>query len=395
MGEDANGLEIDWVRICARRLARHHLTSPAPAESAVEVVAAMGGVHAQVMSAAEVSIGIRTVGTTRQDVRRALWDERSLVKTFGPRGTVHLLASADLPLWTAALSVIPEGGSGLPKNARLSSAQTDDVVAAVADALDGSEPLTIEELSDAVLARLGGWAGDLVVPGFGGMWPRWRQALHTAGHRGVLCFGPDRGRKATYTSPADRFPLDRLPDPGEAVDEVLRRYLRTYGPAGPRDIAQWLAAPIGWISERFAGLTSELRPMADVDGWEGRFVLADDPATPTPAEEVGVVHLLPYFDTYAVGSHPRSRVYPGAAGERALSRGQAGTVPVLTVDGVVRGVWHQKRSGRRIAVTVEPFVRLTAGQRAAVEQRAIRVGEILEATGVSLTFGPVAVGKHL
>jgi hypothetical protein len=65
-------------------------------------------------------------------------------------------------------------------------------------------------------------------------------------------------------------------------------------------------------------------------------------------------------DPYLVGSHPRTRLYPGRAGDRALSGGQAGTFPVLLVDGEVAGVWHQRRSGRRLHVTVEPFGRLGA-----------------------------------
>jgi hypothetical protein len=95
-----------------------------------------------------------------------------------------------------------------------------------------------------------------------------------------------------------------------------------------------------------------------------------------------------------VGSHPRELVYPGVAAERALSNGQAGTVQVLTVDGVVAGVWHQKRSGRKVALTVEAFGVLTRAQLAQVEEQATRVGEILEAVPV-LTLGPVANGKHL
>jgi hypothetical protein len=56
------------------------------------------GAHAQVLSAAELSIERRIAGAVRTDVRRAMWEERSLVKTFGPRGTTHLLPAADLPM---------------------------------------------------------------------------------------------------------------------------------------------------------------------------------------------------------------------------------------------------------------------------------------------------------
>lgn len=160
----------------------------------------MLGAHAQVLSAAELSVGLRGDGLTRTDVRTALWTDRTLVKTFGPRGTVHLLPAADLPLWTGALSAVPTGPNPFPENARMTPDQVEAVVAAVGDALAGAE-LTIDELSDEVVARTGPWAGDLVMPGFRAMWPRWRQVLHLAGHRGALAYAPNRGRKATYTNP--------------------------------------------------------------------------------------------------------------------------------------------------------------------------------------------------
>ena len=107
------------------------------------------------------------------------------------------------------------------------------------------------------------------------------------------------------------------------------------------------------------------------------------------------MRLLPYFDAYVVGSRPRHLLFPGRARERALvPSGQAGNYPVLLVDGEVAGVWHQKRSGRKVAVTVEPLRRLArgAGRRA---RRAGRPGwaQIVEAEA-SLTIGTVSVGPH-
>jgi len=105
------------------------------------------------------------------------------------------------------------------------------------------------------------------------------------------------------------------------------------------------------------------------------------------------VRLLPYFDAYAVGCYPREKVFPGRAFERALTGGQAGNVPVVLIDGVVRGVWHQRRSGSRVAITLEPFVELTARQRREVDDQVVRIGEILEAHA-SWTTGDVTVGPH-
>jgi hypothetical protein len=86
-------------------------------------------------------------------------------------------------------------------------------------------------------------------------------------------------------------------------------------------------------------------------------------------------------------------LFPDVAGKRALTRGQAGNVPVLLVDGVVAGVWHQRRSGRRIAITVEPLIRLGSRRRSDVEAEAHRIGQILNVTA-EIMFGTVATGPH-
>jgi hypothetical protein len=66
---------------------------------------------------------------------------------------------------------------------------------------------------------------------------------------------------------------------------------------------------------------------------------------------------------------------------------------VLLVDGEVAGVWHQKRSGRRIAVTVEPLRRLSKARVTDLEAQVTRLGEVLEGDA-TLTIGEVSVGPH-
>jgi len=97
---------LSWAEVCARRLDRHALSAPSQSAHPAEIVAAVCDAHAQVMSAAELSIGLRIAAAMCVDVRQAIWTERSLVKTFGPRGTVHLLPARDLPMWIGALSAI-------------------------------------------------------------------------------------------------------------------------------------------------------------------------------------------------------------------------------------------------------------------------------------------------
>ncbi|MEU8245706.1 winged helix DNA-binding domain-containing protein [Nonomuraea sp. NPDC048916] len=372
-------IELSWPQVSARRLERQGLTAPAGGTPA-DVVSAMCGAHAQVMSAAELSVGSRLDGVTRSGVRHALWDERSLVKTHGPRGTVHLLAARDLPMWVGTMSRLPAGHQASPDGVRLTAAQTDQVIEAIRTVLDGRE-LTIEELSDAVVGVTGSWAGDLVMPGFQTMWPRWRQAMATAAHQGAFVFGPARGRRVTYTS---------LPDGFEPVDgraELLRRYLTAYGPATPGQFAQWLGAPKAWAARLFESADLEEVRFEGAPAW----VVAGDTGVPDGPPEG--VRLLPYFDAYVVAGRPRELLYPGEAAARALAGGQAGNFPVLLVDGTVAGVWHQRRSGRKIRVTVEPLRPLSRARLSELDEQVARAGAILEGEP-ELTIGPVTVGAH-
>jgi len=377
---------ITWAQASARRLSRHHLADPADRDPAAISAAALG-IHAQVMSAAELSVCIRTNSMTRADVRDALWRTKTLVKTRGPRGTVHLLAAADLPMWTGSLSAIPPEPISWPDEVRMSETQTERVIEAIADAVADAE-LTVDELTEAIVARVGSWAGDRVMPAFQDKWPRWRQVEAIATSRGALCFGPDRGRRTTYTSPRRWLPGFTPAPPDEALSGLIKRYLRGYGPATTDQFARWLGAPPSWSARLFAEQPGVER--VDFDGTPA-WVERDD--TDFPGAAARGLRLLPYFDSYLIGCWPRTRLFPGPAAQRALRGGQAGNVPALLVNGVVTGVWHQRRSGNRIVVTVEPLAELTAAQRELLDEEVDRIGRILQGTAV-LTIGPVTVGAH-
>jgi len=380
---------LTWRGVTARRMARHALTEAATGLDPAGIAGVLCGAHAQVLSAAELSIGRRIAGATRSDVQRALWQERTLVKTFGPRGTIHLLATADLPMWTGALQALPSSVPTHPDGVRFTPGEAEDVIAAMGAALADAE-LTVDQLTEAIADRAGPWAVEQTMEAFGGKWPRWRQLTSTAAQRGMLCFGPDRDRKVTYTNPRRWLPGFRPADGDAALRALLTRYLYAYGPATPEHFAKWLGIPPRSAAVLFGGMAGELETV-ELAG-EPAWTLAGDTAAP-PRPHRGI-RLLPYFDAYLVAGQPRERLYPGAAAIRALTpAGQAGNYPVLLVDGVVGGVWHQRRSGRRLAITVEPLRELTASQRRQLDDEAGLVGAVMEATA-TLTVGPVTVGPH-
>lgn len=378
-------MDIGWFDATAVRLHRQGLV--AGASSIEAAVTGMVGAHAQVMSAAELSIAARTRDTTAADVRDRLLPGGSLVKTYGPRGTIHLLPRADLPRWCAALGALPSSTT-LPEPARLSPKQSAQVVEAISVVLAGADqPPDGEQLDALVVAATGPWASDPVTPAFGGQWPRWRQAIGAAARAGVLAFGENRGTKVTYLNPG--VVVD--PDTEGSARWLARQFLRSYGPATSKQFARWLGARPALTAALFERMSAELVTVR-FEG-EDAAMQAGDPEEPLSGGDPAPARLLPHFDPYVIGNTPRERVYPGDALTRAQAGGQAGTRPVLLVGGEVAGIWSAKRTTKRYDVTVQAFGRLSRQVRDDLRRDAEGFARFL---GLHGTFaeGSVTAGAH-
>jgi len=68
---------LTWGGVTARRMARQALTEAATGLGPADIAGVLCGAHAQILSAAELSIGRRIAGATRADIQRALWEDRT------------------------------------------------------------------------------------------------------------------------------------------------------------------------------------------------------------------------------------------------------------------------------------------------------------------------------
>ncbi|HEY7200950.1 MAG TPA: crosslink repair DNA glycosylase YcaQ family protein, partial [Candidatus Dormibacteraeota bacterium] len=301
---------LEWAQVWRLRLDRHHLLKPAPRRRLADVAGDVCGVQAQVMASAEVALGIRVAGVTRADVADELWERRGLVKTHGIRSTLHLFPARELPLWMAALreNRPPKrrvGPGGLPSTER-ERKRTQAIVEAIGEALDG-RCLTRAELGREIAARAGPWAEEKVVPSFSEMGPRWLASLGAAAAAGVLCYGPSRGNRVTFARPDQWIGRWEEVDGRRALVEVFRRWLGAYGPANTRDFAQWFNTDQGLADDLARSLGKDVSEV-DVDGWRALALTAD---VARPRRLTGAnVHLLPQFDSYVIGCHPRDQLVP-------------------------------------------------------------------------------------
>ncbi len=374
---------VTWNQVAAFRLSRHHLSERAPARALIPVVRAMAGAHAQVVSAAQISLWARVHDLRVDDVQAAL-RVRVLVKAWCMRRTLHLLPSEDLGIFVRGSARRAERAVRWVRGKGITDRVLGKVIDAALRALD--RPLTGRELVDRVSRSLGtpmrtirggGWGSRTKIPGVavGGLTLPVRDLLHLVGARGVVCSGPGRGNEPTFVR-ADAW-IARWRDVSreEAERELLRRYLGAFGPATPADFASWTGIPLSGVREIWAREEANI-VLVSVEGWRAA-VLGDDLRTLKRAVSAQPpVRLLPYFDAFLLGHKTREHLV-AVRHHKRVYRTQGWIAPVVLVNGRVAGVWAHARQGDRLSVRVTTFDTISRRVADGICEEAHHLGQFL------------------
>ncbi|HEY7354527.1 MAG TPA: winged helix DNA-binding domain-containing protein [Terriglobales bacterium] len=365
-------LELTWPQIAAWRVKRHHLDQRLPAGSMLRVAGELCGLHAQVLSSAVLTLWARVEGLESSAVQRALWEDRTLVKTWAMRGTLHLLPASELPLWYGALSTSTRylRPKAWKNYFGITLKELDQISESIGEALNDCV-LTREELAEKV-GRITGsrkFAKKLAAGS-------WGTILKPAAFAGRLCFGPSKGQLVCFTHPASWAARAPLVDSASATQMVTRRFLSTYGPATHHDLARWWGGS-GVVTARqwLASLGEEVAPI-EVGGKQA-WMLATDVNEIREAFLQKSVRLIPAFDQYVIGASRHAEHLMTGGARMLVYRPQGWISPVLLVDGFMQGVWRHEIKGNRVEVAISPFVKAPKWVRAGAEEEAERLALLL------------------
>jgi hypothetical protein len=375
------------------RLARRH--GVAPAHRHPDVLAAtraMTVLHATEAPSVHLALLARVDGIGVADVERALYDDRTLVKQLAMRRTLFVFPRELLPAaWGSASARVARAlATRLAKEAEAGGLAEDGTAwldaaraATLARLADGAE-LSASELREQVPELAG--RVDL---GSG----RWGQSVPVA-PRVLGLLGVEarivRARNATHWRTARpqwasmAAWLGEVPEPlpeAEGYAELVRRWLRTFGPGTEADLVWWLGAT----------KTAVRRALADVaavevalDGGATGWVLADD-VDPEPEVEPWAA-LLPILDPTVMGWQGRDFYLGGLGPQLFDTNGNAGTTAWW--DGRIVGCWVQDADG---AVVVRLLEDVPAEARAALDVEAERLSCWLGGDRVSTVYPSVAM----
>jgi Winged helix DNA-binding domain len=303
-----------------------------PTDTAEAAVRSVGVLQAQVPAAAALGIRARTTGLTAGVVASALVRERSLVRTWLHRGTLHLAPTEDLG-WLLGLLGERHIAATARRHAELGL--TEAGALAVERILADEGPLERAAIGERLAEH-----------GFDPAGQRLIGLIRWAALRGRVLPGPGDTfvrLEDWLGGPPPAGPADR----DAAMDELARRHLAAYGVGEPRDLATWAGIPVPWARAAFKRIDREL---VEVDAAGRRaWVLARAP-TPPPRGDEPVVSLLPAFDAILFGHRDRSLVLSPEHHGR-VQAGGGWLHPIVLVDGRAVATWRRE-AGR---IVVEPF----------------------------------------
>lgn len=331
-------------------------------ETAEGVVRRVFAIQAQDLTAADLGIRVRGENLTGETIRAAYEDDRSIVRNWFMRGTLHTIPAEDVGWVTRLLAPRIIAGTG----SRYRDLGLTDELRRRADELIGRllgvhGPLTRAEL-----------AGHLTVLGVA---PTGQAPFHLIRHAaltGLLCHGPLRAGEPTYVLQRDWIPASGAPEGDAAVAELARRYLAGYAPATVEDFVSWSGVAVTAARKAWQALARSGAIVADGE----RTVLARHPEAPGEPSGMPDVRLLPAYDNYLTGYRTRQEAVDAAFESRVWPGGGVIRSSVL-VDGRVAGTWS--RGGRAIAV--DPFSPLTEQVQAGLAREAAGITEFLNPTG--------------
>jgi hypothetical protein len=334
-------------------------------ETPVAAVRAFGAVQAQDFPAAKWGLAQRSRPTTDAAIDR-LYDDGKILRTHVMRPTWHFVLPEDIR-WLIGLtsSRLRDGLAGRRRQLEIDERLIVRANAAFVRALGGGRALTRRELGD-VLSGAGISAAGQRLP-------------HLLGHAeldGVLVSGPRRGKQHTWALLEERVPKAPSVDRPEALAELTRRYFRSHGPAQVGDFVWWsgLTTADARLGLELVGTGLEREVV------EGKPYWFDPEAAPPARGRVRTIaHLLPNFDEYTVGYRDRAAaLHPDRPFDPTLFSFGSILANVVVIGGLVRGSWRRLVGRDTVRVEVRLLDKLSAAERAAVEDAGRRLGLFLE-----------------
>jgi len=367
---------------------KHHLFKKAGRKDLVKVVGDVCGLHAQAATSPYLALWSRVEGFEDKLLDKALFEDKSLVKTWVMRGTLHIVQSKELPVYNRSLRRVwfEHHGRYMRAPDWPSIEQRRSLIyPRILQALT-QKPLKRKDLVDKVRFLL----KDDSQP-YKRLFSGWGGILKETAYEGLTVHAKPCERESCFARLNQWLPEIELSSVSEeeAQKQLLIKYLRGYGPATQQDFSLWSGLMAG-DAKRAIENASPLLEQIRIEGAKGEFwILKEDRRilNSIDADEPAPVRLLPKFDSILLGHKDRSRIVKDQY-KKLVFKPKAGDIAAtVLVDGQVAGTWRHKRKRHTLAVSVKPFEKMAKADVEEVKQQAKELSQYVGAEELDFSVG--------
>ena len=335
-------MQIDDILLL--RMNRQYLF--VPAEDELTVLRSLCGLQAQFYGNCLHALRLRCGKAPGEDILRT-----SAVKTWTLRGTLHLIALDDLPLFLYdGRSHFLRPCDTMENDDHLSATRKRELAAVILDAAQ-SGCGDREELRSR--CREAGMTAHEEASAF----DAWGGLLRALCESGVLCHTAQQ--KKAFRPCLPFAPITKA----AALRELMRRYLTHYSPVTVQDASYFFGLP----QRELLPVIESLSPQGSICEGKIFYSLGDINITC----DLSCCRFLAGFDPLMLGYEKRSNPFLPEEALRGVFT-LAGIVrPGILLDGKIVGVW--KRRGKAVELT--RLMPLQVLQRRRIEEEALRVFE--------------------
>lgn len=376
LSEDVEVVALE--RLTRFYLLNHFLPEKAKKRRILDVVGAVCGLHSQLPLAPYSSLWNRVKDFEPQLLDDALYQERSLVKTWFMRGTLHIVPSKDLPIYHNALKRMWFEHHGRymntpdwPNREQREKLIYPKILEALAE-----KPLRRKELNDKTRSLL----GDERQP-YARLFSAWGGILKETCYMGLTVHAQPCGKESCFARLDQWLPNISLgeTDEDQARNELLLKYLHCYGPASAQDFACWSGLLTSEATRAIEINLTVLKPVQIKETGKRLWMLRKDfkNLQKLDLDEEAPLCLLPKFDSYLMGHKNRTRIIEDQFLKQVYRPVIGDVAATMLVNGRIVGTWASKKTAKMLTVAVKAFRKLDKDTLSELEQVAKELGAFM------------------
>jgi len=189
----------------------------------------------------------------------------------------------------------------------------------------------------------------------------------------------EQGAEPLTFVPMKRWP--GVPKKTAGPERVVAAYLRLLGPAAPADAAGFIGTRPAQVRAMWPEDVAEVRI-----GAKRAFITEDRVDALRTAVPIEGVRLLPPSDPF-LQARDRELLVPDKV-QRSKLWANLGRMGAVLADGDIAGMWRARLSGKRLGVTVTPFVdKVSKRAQALLEDEAERMATVRGVSSAAVIYG--------